>query len=149
MNTLFTINHFDERANRGDVKIWESVGRTSAFFTVLAIIIAAVGLFGMVAHTTRKRVKEIGIRRVQGAKSYDIVLLVVKEFFFLLLIANLFVFPVPYLLVKTTPGTYKYQMNSWEFIVIIGMSLLIAIFASSYEALKAANMNPVKSLRYE
>jgi putative ABC transport system permease protein len=149
MNTLFTINHFDERANRGDVKIWESVGRTSAFFTVLAIIIAAVGLFGMVAHTTRKRVKEIGIRRVQGAKSFDIVVLVVKEFFFLLLIANLFVFPVPYLLVKVTPGIYKYQMNSWEFIVIICMSLLIAIFASSYEAIKAANMNPVKSLRYE
>ena len=149
MNTIFTINHFDERANRDDVDIWISVGRTSAFFTVLAIIIAAVGLFGMVAHTTRNRVKEIGIRRVQGAKSTDIVVLVVKELFFLLLIANLFVFPIPYLLTKTTPGIYKYQMNSWEFMAIIGMSLLIALIASSYEAVKAAMMNPVRSLRYE
>ena len=149
MNTIFTISHFDDRAHHGDIEVWESVGRTSAFFTVLAIIIAAVGLFGMVAHTTRKRVKEIGIRRVQGAKASDIVVLVVKEFFLLLLIANLFVFPIPYLLIKTTPGNYKYHMASWEFIAIIGMSLLIAIIASGYEALKAANMNPVKTLRYE
>ena len=148
-NTIFTISHFDDRAEHGDVEVWQSVGRTSAFFTVLAIIIAAVGLFGMVAHTTRKRVKEIGIRRVQGAKSTDIISLVVKDFFYLLLLANLFVFPIPYILIKTTPGTYKYQMNLWEFLAIICMSLLIAMIASSYEAIKAANMNPVKSLRYE
>jgi putative ABC transport system permease protein len=149
MNTIFSISHFDDRAGHGDVEIWQSVGRTSAFFTVLAIIIAAVGLFGMVAHTTRKRVKEIGIRRVQGAKSTDIISLVVKDFFYLLLLANLFVFPIPYVLIKTTPGTYKYQMNLWEFLAIIGMSLFIAMVASSYEAIKASNMNPVKSLRYE
>ncbi len=149
VNTIFTVSHFDDRANRDEIEIWQSVGRTSAFFTVLAIIIAAVGLFGMVAYTTRKRVKEIGIRRVQGANSADIIALVVREFFFLLLIANLFVFPIPYLLVKVTPGTFKYQMDLWEFLAIICMSLLIAIVASSYEAVKAVNMNPVKSLKYE
>lgn len=149
LNTIFTINHFDDRANRDEIEIWQSVGLTSAFFTVLAIIIAAVGLFGMVAYTTRKRVKEIGIRRVQGANSADIIVLVVKEFFYLLLIANLFVFPIPYILIKVTPGTYKYQMDAWEFFAIICMSLLIAILASSYEAIKAVNMNPVKSLRNE
>lgn len=149
VNTIFTISHFDDRANREEIEIWRSVGLTSAFFTVLAIIIAAVGLFGMVAYTTRKRVKEIGIRRVQGARSTDIVGLVVREFFYLLLIANLFVFPIPYVLVKVTPGTTKYRMDTWEFFAIMGISILIAAIASSYEAIKAVKMNPVESLRYE
>ncbi|NQU88610.1 MAG: ABC transporter permease, partial [Mariniphaga sp.] len=148
-NSIFLINYYDDRVFMEDIRIWQSVGKTFVFFTVLAILIAAMGLFGMVAYTTRKRIKEIGIRRVQGAKSSDIFLLVVKEFFFMLLIANVFVLPIPYILKNTTPGNYKYQMESWEFVAIIAFSLIIAILASSYEALKAANLNPVKSLRYE
>jgi putative ABC transport system permease protein len=148
-NSIFTISYFDDRSNKGDIEIWQSVGKTFVFFTILAILIAAVGLFGMVAYTTRKRLKEIGIRRVQGANSLNIVFLVVKDFLFLLLIANVFVFPVPFILEKTTPGNFKYQMESWEFIAIIGISLIIAVLSSGYEAIKAANMNPVKSIRYE
>ena len=147
--SIFTISYFDDRANMRDVSIWQSVGKTFVFFTILAILIAGVGLFGMVAYTTRKRIKEIGIRRVQGAKSSAIFLLVVREFLLLLFVANLFVLPIPYVLINTTPGNYKYHMESWEIIAIIAFSFIIAILSSSYEALKAANMNPVKSLRYE
>ncbi len=101
------------------------------------------------AYTTRKRIKEIGIRRVQGASSSNIFLLVVREFMLLLIIANIFVLPIPFVLKNTTPGNYKYHMESWEIIAIIAFTLIIAILSSSYEAIKAANLNPVKSLRYE
>lgn len=148
-NTIFNINYFDDRANMTDVEVWQSVGRTFIFFTILAILIAAMGLFGLVAYTTRKRIKEIGIRRVQGASTANIFLLVVKEFILLLIIANIFVLPIPWLLKNTTPGNYKYHMASWEIIAIVAFIVLIAVLSSSYEALKAAYMNPAKSLRYE
>jgi putative ABC transport system permease protein len=108
-----------------------------------------MGLFGLVAYTTRKRIKEIGIRRVQGASTSSIFLLVVKEFILLLIIANIFVLPIPYVLKNTTPGNYKYHMESWEMIAIVAFIVFIAVLSSSYEALKAAYMNPAKSLRYE
>lgn len=148
-NTIFNINYFDDRANMTDVEVWQSVGRTFIFFTILAILIAAMGLFGLVAYTTRKRIKEIGIRRVQGASTSSIFLLVVKEFILLLIIANIFVLPIPYVLKNTTPGNYKYHMESWEMIAIVAFIVFIAVLSSSYEALKAAYMNPAKSLRYE
>ena len=148
-NSIFTISYFDDRADKEEVSIWQSVGKTFIFFTILAILIAAVGLFGMVAYTTRKRIKEIGIRRIQGAKTTDIFMLVVKEFLYLLFFANAFVLPIPFILKNTTPGNYKYQMEVWEIAAIIGFSFVIAILSSSYEALKAANLNPAKSLRYE
>jgi len=148
-NSIFTISYFDDQAGMEDVEVWQSAGRTFIFFTALAIMIAAMGLFGLVAYTTRKRVKEIGIRRVQGATSSNIFMLVVKEFLLLLFIANVFVLPIPYILKNTTPGNYKYQMEAWEIIVIVAFSLIIALLSSSYEAIKAANLNPVKSLRYE
>ena len=148
-NSIFSINYFDDRASMEDVRVWQSVGRTFIFFTVLAILIAGMGLFGLVAYTTRKRIKEIGIRRVQGATSSNIFILVVKEFLLLLFIANIFVLPIPYILKNTTPGNYKYQMEPWEIIAVVAFTLIIAIISSSYEAIKAANLNPVKSLRYE
>ncbi|MBN2774070.1 MAG: ABC transporter permease [Prolixibacteraceae bacterium] len=148
-NSIFTISYFDDRADMTDVQIWQSVGRTFIFFTILAILIAGMGLFGLVAYTTRKKIKEIGVRRVQGATSSNIFVLVVKEFLLLLFIANLFVVPIPYILKNTTPGYYKYNMEIWEIIAVIAFTFIIALISSSYEAIKAANLNPVKSLRYE
>ena len=148
-NSIFTISYFDERADMTDVEVWQSVGRTFIFFTVLAILVAGMGLFGLVAYTTRKRIREIGIRRVQGATSLSIFMLVIKEFMILLVIANIFVLPIPFVLKNTTPGNYKYQMESWEIIAIIAFTIFIAVVSSSYEAIKAAHLNPVKSLRYE
>jgi len=140
----------DEDFNR----LYQSEQKTGQIFTtfsVLAIFIACLGLLGLTIFTVERRIKEIGIRKVLGASVSTIVFLVSKEFLKWVLIANLIAWPVAYYFMSNwlENFAYKTEINVWLFILSAFIALLIALLTVSSQTIKAATMNPVKSLRYE
>lgn len=120
-------------------------------FSVLAILIGCLGLFGLASFTALQRTKEIGVRKVLGASVTGIVGLLSKEFLKLVLIANLIAWPVAwYAMSQWLDGfAYKIEMGLGTFILAAILALLIALLTVSYQSIKAALSNPVKSLRTE
>ena len=124
----------------------------SSIFTFLAIFIACLGLFGLVAFTAERRTKEIGIRKALGATVFRIILLLTKEFTFLIIIANIFALPLSYILMKIywlQDFAYKINPDLIKFVLAAVISLLIALLTVSYQSIKAAKANPIDTLRYE
>lgn len=148
-NSLFEVNDYDVNRNDTALRIWSTGKDTFAFFTVMSIIIAAFGLFGLVFFATQRRLKEIGIRKTQGASASKIFPVVVKQFFIFALAANLFVYPFGRIIEKCMPGSYKYQIDFSDLILIMVVSLLITLSSTGYQAIKAVLMNPVEALKYE
>ncbi len=148
-NVLFEVNSYDEETNRLALQIWTNVKDTFAFFTILAIIIAVLGLFGLVVFASQRRVKEIGIRKVQGAHAHQILPLLTKQFAILVIVANVNVIPFAYLLERITPGAYKYHFTIFDLCIVFGISILVTLISSGYQSIKASNLNPIKALRYE
>lgn len=120
-------------------------------FAVIAIIIAGLGLFGLSAFVIEQRTKEIGIRKVLGASVQNVLLLVSKEFLSLVMIAFIISIPVTYWAMHKWLENYAYRINisATVFIVAGVVALLIALITISFQAIKAALANPVKSLRTE
>jgi putative ABC transport system permease protein len=120
-------------------------------FSILAIVIACLGLFGLVAYTSEQRTKEIGIRKAMGANSSNIVGLLTQEFAKLILISFVIAIPLAWYLMKQwfSAFAYKTSIGVWPFIAAGLIALLIAGFTVSYQSIKAALANPVDSLRDE
>ena len=120
-------------------------------FCVLAIFVACLGLFGLAAFTAEQRKKEIGVRKVLGASVLNITQMLSKDFVKLVLIAFTVGFPVAYVLMNDWLQKFAYRINiEWQTFVIAGIAaLLIALFTVSFQSVRAALMNPVKSLRSE
>lgn len=120
-------------------------------FTVMAIFVGCLGLFGLAAFNAEQRTKEIGIRKVLGASSANIVTMLSKNFLQPVFIASLIAFPVAWWLMKSwlEDFPYKTEISIWIFILTAAVSLLIAFLTVSFHAIKAAVSNPVKSLRTE
>jgi putative ABC transport system permease protein len=120
-------------------------------FTVLAIVIACLGLLGLIAFTAGQKTKEIGIRKVLGASVPNLVLLLSKEFALLVIVANLIAWPLAgYAMNRWLQGfAYRTDLNWWLFVLAGGSALLIALLTVSTQAIRAALANPVESLRYE
>ncbi len=120
-------------------------------FTLLAILIACLGLLGLVSYSTEIRVKEIGIRRVLGASVSGIFLLLSKEFFKWILISNLIAWPVAFIYSGMWLQNFAYRttIGIWIFLGSSLLALIIALLTVSFQAIKAATANPVESLRYE
>jgi len=129
----------------------ERLGRIFSYFSVLAIFVACLGLFGLASFTAEQRTKEIGIRKVLGASVSGIVVLLSKEFAKWVLIANAIAWPIAYFSLNKWLQSFAYRTNItvMTFIFAAAISFVIALFTVSYQALKAATANPVKSLRYE
>ncbi|HEX9972049.1 MAG TPA: ABC transporter permease [bacterium] len=127
------------------------IGKIFGYFTGLAIFIACLGLFGLASFMAERRTKEIGIRKVLGAKVGGIVLLLSREFALWVLIANIISWPVAYWAAKQWLQGFAYRINlGWEIFVFSSiLALAIAILTVSYQAIKAALANPVEALRYE
>lgn len=123
----------------------------SKYFASLAIIISCLGLFGLAAFTAEKRRKEIGIRKVLGATVKQLSFLLTKDFIVLVLLANLIAWPVAWYLMNSwlQDFTYKIDIGLWMFALATAAALMVTIFTVSFQAIKAAVMNPVKSLRSE
>ncbi len=120
-------------------------------FAILAIVIACLGLFGLAAFTAEQRTKEIGIRKVLGASITDIVTMLSKEFLILVAIANLAAWPAAYFIMKNWLSDYAYKTKlGVDIFLLAGIAVLaIALLTVSYQAIKSAVANPVKSLKYE
>lgn len=127
------------------------LGKVFGILTSIAIIIACLGLFALTAFTAEQRTKEIGIRKVLGASSGSIVMLLSQEFGKLVLIAFVLASPFAWWAVQTWLEDYQYKIEvSWGIFTIAGLlAFAIAWITMSYQSFKAANSNPVKALRSE
>jgi putative ABC transport system permease protein len=129
----------------------EKTGQIFTMFAVIAVLIASLGLFGLVAFTTEQRTKEIGIRKVLGASINQVLVLLSKEFFLLVCVAFIISIPVTWWAMHNWLNNFAYRINiSWWIFLVAGLlAVLIALMAISFLAIKAAVANPVRSLRTE
>lgn len=146
----FNFRFVDEQFNR----MFQNealIGKLSRIFAALAIIISCLGLFGLAAFTAERRTKEIGVRKVLGAGVPGIAALVSKDFLKLVVIACVLAFPIAWFMMSEWLNNYQYRITIswWIFLVAGAAALVIAIVTVSYQAIKAALVNPVKSLRTE
>jgi putative ABC transport system permease protein len=120
-------------------------------FTIIAILISCLGLFGLATFSAEQRTKEIGVRKVLGASVGNIVGLLSKEFLKLVLIAIVIASPITWFVMNKWLNDFAYRTSiSWTiFIITTVIAIGIALFTISFQALKAAFANPVKSLRTE
>lgn len=129
----------------------EQLGNIFKTFTIFAILIGCLGLLGLASYAAEQRTKEIGIRKVLGSSATAVVLMLWKEFLVLVLVANLFAWPVAYFTMNNWLQSFPYQagMPVVIFIAAAIAAIIIALLTVSYQSIKAALANPVKSLRYE
>ncbi|WP_254169125.1 ABC transporter permease [Chryseosolibacter histidini] len=129
----------------------QRLAQTFALFAVLAIIIACLGLFALTAFTAQQRTKEIGIRKVLGASVGSIVLLLSKDFGKLIVIAFALAAPLAWYAVDWWLQSYTYKTEIGVFVYLLAgaLALIIALFTMSYQSMRAASADPVRSLRSE
>ncbi|RFS15149.1 ABC transporter permease [Emticicia sp. C21] len=121
------------------------------FGAMLTIFISCIGLFGLVTLSAERRTKEIGIRKVLGASVNSIVQLLSSDFLKLVVISFVFAFPSAYYAINEWLKDYPYRIkiSAWLFVGAAALAILIALFTVSFQSIRAAMMNPVKSLKNE
>lgn len=143
---FFLDSHFDSlyKAEQRTQKIF-------SIFALFAIFISCLGLFGLASYTAERRTKEIGIRKVLGASVPNILILLTKEFSKWILFANIIAWPAAWYLMNKWIQNFAYRTSiSWNIFLISGIfAFLIAVLTVSYQVIKSAIANPVKSIRYE
>jgi putative ABC transport system permease protein len=129
----------------------QRTGKIIGIFSLLSIVIACIGLLGLVIFATQQRTKEIGIRKVLGASVIDIMQLLSKNFIRLLLVAFLIAAPIAWWVMTRWLDDFAYKITiQWWMFVLAGMAaMFIALLTISIQAVKAATVNPVESLRDE
>ena len=143
---FFLDDHFNDQ-----YKADQRFGQVFSLFTSLAILVACMGLFGLASFTTLQRTKEIGIRKVLGASVFNILKLLYREFALLLFIAFVIATPLAWLTVSTWLQGYAFRIDvHWlYFLLPFIFMIVIALITVSFQSIKAAIANPVKSLRTE
>ncbi len=129
----------------------EKLGLIFSNFTLLAILVACLGLFGLASFTAEQRTKEIGIRKALGATVSSIIVLLIKEFTKWVLLANIIAWPIAYVAMNhwLQNFAYRIKIGLGTFILAGVLALVIALLTVGYQAIKAARANPVEALRYE
>ncbi len=145
--TFIFLNDNFERFYESD----RQLGQVFGYFAVLAMLIACSGLVSLAAFTAEQRTKEIGVRKVLGATVSGIIGLLTREYLFLVVLANLFAWPVAYFVMSQWLQDFAYRINVGvvTFLLAGAISVLIAMLTVSYQAVRAAVANPVEALRYE
>ena len=143
----FFIDEFFDSQHQAEEKLG-SIFRT---FSLLAIVIGCLGLFGLASFTAEKRTKEIGIRKVLGSSVSSIVVLLCRKFVLLVALANVFAWPVAFFAMKKWLQNFPYpvRIEIGTFALTAMLAFVIAIITVGYQSLKAARANPADSLRYE
>jgi putative ABC transport system permease protein len=146
----FTYTFMDESFNNV-YKAEQRIGKISLVFAFLTILIACLGLFGLITFIAEQRLKEIGIRKVLGASIPNIVQLLSKDFVVLVVVSILIASPIAYYVMDKWLQDFAYRIpvEWWVFALAGVVALLIALLTVSFQAIKAAVANPVKSLRTE
>lgn len=146
----FEYQFIDEEYNQ-KFRTEQRMGTMASLFAGLTIFISCLGLFGLATYMAENRIKEIGVRKVLGASVTGITALLSKDFLKLVMYSFLVACPVAWWLMHKWLAQYPYRVNiSWQVFALAGiMSILISILTVSYQSIKAAIANPVKSLRTE
>jgi len=146
----FEFSFLDENLNKM-YKEQDNLGKLVGYFSILAIFVACLGMFALASFNAEQRTKEIGVRKVLGASIASITILFTKDFLKLVLIAIIIASPVAYLILNKWLEDFAYRVSISPLVFIIAalLTLLIALFTISFQAIKAASANPIKSLRYE
>jgi len=131
------------------LKVYKGMANTIGFFSIITIGIGVIGLLGLVAYTTKRKTKEIGIRKIHGATTGEIFNLLAKEFILLLIIANIIALPLGAVNKIMDPAEIKVESSPWEYLLAAGIILFVAFITISYHTISASIQNPSKSLRYE
>ncbi len=129
----------------------ERIGKLASGFAGLAIFISCLGLFGMASFMAEQRIKEIGVRKVLGASVFDLWQMLSKDFVVLVIIALLIASPVSYFFMHKWLQSYQYRTDItwWIYALAAIGAMLITLLTVSYQSIKAALANPVKSLKTE
>ena len=126
-------------------------GRVFGLFSVLAIFVACLGLFGLASFMTNQRTKEIGIRKALGSSVNRIVVLLSSGFIRLVVTGTVLAVPVSWYIMNNWLETFPYHTNvdPLTFIIASVIAILIALFSVGFQTIKAALLNPARTLRYE
>lgn len=129
----------------------ERIGTLSGIFTALAILISCLGLFGLTSFVAEQRTKEIGVRKVLGASTFNVWNMLSKDFLRLVIISCFIAIPISYYIMNGWLQDYPYRviLEWWIFVLAVVGALAITLLTVSFQAIKAANANPVSSLRTE
>ena len=129
----------------------QRLGQIFSYFAILAIVIGALGLFGLASFTTQQRVKEIGVRKVLGASVLQVVSLLASNFAKLVFVAFLIATPIAYFGMNQWLGSFAYhiEISAWVFVIGGVAALTVAMLTISWQSIRAATANPVDSLRSE
>ncbi|MDB5145436.1 MAG: FtsX-like permease family protein, partial [Mucilaginibacter sp.] len=129
----------------------ENIGRLAAVFAILAVFISCLGLFGLASFVAEQRVKEIGVRKILGASVINLWRMLSKDFILLVMISLFIASPIAYYFMHNWLQHYKYRtdISWWIFAVTAVGAVAITLLTVSYQSIKAALANPVKSLRSE
>lgn len=127
------------------------VGKLATVFSALAIMISLLGLFGMAAFVAEQRTKEIGIRKVVGASIVSLWSMLTKSFVALVMLSCVIAFPLAYYALNNwlTKFEYRIEISLWIFPIVVAGALIVTLATVSFQALRAALMNPVESLKTE
>ncbi len=129
------------------------IGEIFIYFTIIAIFIACLGLFGLASYNAEQKSKEIGIRKALGSSVQRIVFMLSKQYTKWVIVANIIAWPLAWYFMSDWLGNFAYSINLveywWIFIVSALMAIIIAILTVTYQAIKAAIANPVEAMKYE
>jgi len=148
----YPFEYFMQKAKYDNMYVSDvNMGRLFIYFTILAIFIAALGLFGLSSFTAEQRTKEIGIRKVLGSSVSQILILISKEFSKLVIITIIVAIPVSWFGMDKWLQNFAFQTNiSWWIFIVSGIvAILITYLTIIFQALKASRTNPVEALKYE
>jgi putative ABC transport system permease protein len=148
-DTLFEFKYYGNEMDDTVSIIYNGIVKTFLFFSLITISIAVVGMFGLVAFTTKARTKEIGIRKVHGASIGQIFGLLAKEFVIVIIIAVILSFPAGIGFRSLDPAAYKAETSIWEYMLTGGLVFLVTFLTITYHTRRASKQNPSESLRYE
>ncbi|UZD24789.1 ABC transporter permease [Algoriphagus halophytocola] len=143
----FFLDDFFNAQYKADQKFGQLLGA----FTLLALVVAGLGLYGITLLTVTQRIKEVGLRKIMGASVSQIIVLLSKQFLFMVIIAGLISIPVIKLSMEKWLENYPYriEMYWWIYLLPIALILVITCFTVGFQIIKASLINPAKLLRYE
>ncbi|WP_185154527.1 ABC transporter permease [Fulvivirga sp. M361] len=149
-NRPFDFFFLEDRLNQS-YSAEQKLSKITVIFSVLAIGVACLGLFGLATFNIERRTKEIGLRKVLGIKTSQILILLSKEFIYLILIAFAVSIPTSYFLLERWLSEFAYRINLqiWPFVIAGIITFIVSMITILYHALKASFINPVTTLKYE
>ena len=149
-NMSFSYSFLDDRMKE-NYEPEERLTWIFSIFSLISILIASMGLFGLSSFMAEQRTKELGVRKVLGASVGSLVYLLTREFIRLILIANLIAIPISYWALSAWLNDFPYHISIsiWMFIATLIISLVIGLFTVAWQSYRAANSDPIKAIKYE